>query len=110
MAVRTTVTLKDDLDGSPAEETVHFGLGPTEYEIDLSAANASRFRAQVAPFIAHARKAGGARRARAGRSAADRRASAEVRAWAKEHGVEISERGRIPTSVLEQYEKATTAR
>jgi hypothetical protein len=34
----TTVTLEDDLDGGPAEETVQFGLGPVDYEIDLSAA------------------------------------------------------------------------
>jgi hypothetical protein len=110
MAVRTTVTLKDDLDGSTAEETVHFGLGTAEYEIDLSAANASRFRAQVAPFIEHARIAGRGQRTRAGRSSADRRASAEVRAWARQHGVELSERGRIPASVTEQYEKATSTR
>jgi hypothetical protein len=41
MATRTTITLEDDIDGSPAEETVRFGLGAAEYEIDLSAANAS---------------------------------------------------------------------
>lgn len=107
MAVRTTVTMEDDLDGSPAAETVHFGLGTAEYEIDLSAANANRFRAQVEPFIEYARKADRGRPVKAGRSTADRRASAEVRAWAREHGVEISERGRIPASVTEQYEQAT---
>jgi hypothetical protein len=30
------VTLEDDLDGSPADETVRFGVGRADYEIDLS--------------------------------------------------------------------------
>ncbi len=110
MATRTTMTLQDDLDGGPAEETVRFALGATEYEIDLNAANAGRFRAQLAPFIDHARKAGRGQRARPGRTPAARRDSAEVRAWAREHGIEIRERGRIPASVTEQYEVATTGR
>jgi hypothetical protein len=90
MAVRTTVTLKDDLDGSPAEETVHFGLGPAEYEIDLSAANANRFRHEVAAFIAHARKSGRAQRARSGRSPADRQASAGLRSRENKLGLAIA--------------------
>ena len=109
MASRTMITLEDDLDGGPAEETVRFGLGGAEYEIDLNAANAGRFRAQLAPFIEHARKPGRVQRARAGRSPASRHDSAEVRTWAKEHGIEISDRGRIPASVIDQYEAVTRA-
>jgi hypothetical protein len=41
MATKITVVLEDDLDGGPADETVRFGLGGTEYEIDLSARNAA---------------------------------------------------------------------
>jgi hypothetical protein len=109
MAAKTMVTLEDDLDGSPAEETVRFGLGASEYEIDLSAANASRLRGELAPFIEHARRVGRGQLARPARSAAARRSSAGVRAWAKTHGIEISDRGRIPSSVTEQY-RASTAR
>ena len=36
MAQKTTVALEDDLDGGPADETVRFGIGGSEYEIDLS--------------------------------------------------------------------------
>jgi hypothetical protein len=36
MAAKITVTLEDDLDGGPAAETVRFGVGGTEYEIDLN--------------------------------------------------------------------------
>jgi hypothetical protein len=58
MATKITVALEDDLDGGPADETVRFGIGGTEYEIDLSATNAVAFRRQSAPFIEHARRAG----------------------------------------------------
>jgi hypothetical protein len=57
MARKTTVALEDDLDGGPADEAVRFGLGGSEYEIDLSAQNAAAFR-RLAPFVEHARKAG----------------------------------------------------
>ena len=41
MAQRVTVELEDDLDGGPADETVRFGFGGTDYEIDLSKKNAA---------------------------------------------------------------------
>ena len=44
MAQKITVALEDDLDGGPADETVRFGLGGTDYEIDLSTKNATAFR------------------------------------------------------------------
>jgi len=40
---------------------------------------------------------------------ASRRRRGEIRTWAKEHGIEVSERGRIPAAVLEQYRAATKA-
>jgi hypothetical protein len=43
MATRTTITLEDDLDGGPADETLRFHLGAAEYEIDLNAKNARAF-------------------------------------------------------------------
>lgn len=106
MARRTSVTLQDDLDGGPAEETLRFGISGAEYEIDLSSKNAARLRSQLAPFIEHARKAGKMPR-RAVRTAASRRRSREIRAWAQAKGIELSERGRIPASVAAQYDAAS---
>jgi hypothetical protein len=103
MARKTIVVLQDDLDGGPADETLHFGIGGLEYEIDLSEKNAAKLRKQLAPFVEHARKAGRAPR-RVTRTAASRRRSRDIRAWAREHGIPLSERGRIPASVVEQYE------
>jgi hypothetical protein len=106
MAQRVTVTLEDDLDGGLADETVRFGFGSVDYEIDLSTKNAVAFRKRLAPFIEHARKAGRAQPHRSARSVASRLRSGDVRAWAKDHGIAVSERGRIPASVVEQYQGA----
>ena len=106
MAQKVTVALEDDLDGGPADETVRFGIGGVEYEIDLSKKNAAAFRRQLAPYIEHARKAGREQRRRPGRTAASRERSADIRAWAKDQGITVSERGRIPASVAEQYDAA----
>jgi hypothetical protein len=92
--------------GAPADETVRFGLGGTEYEIDLSTTNATAFRRQLAPFIEHARKAGRGQR-RPGRTASSRERSADIRAWAKDQGITVSDRGSIPAGVAGQYEAAT---
>jgi nucleoid-associated protein Lsr2 len=104
MAQRVTVALEDDLDGGPADETVRFGLGGSEYEIDLSAKNANVFRKQLSVFIEHARKAGRGQGHGPVRTAASRQRSGDIRAWAKKQGIELSERGRIPASVVEQYQ------
>ena len=107
MAQRVTVALEDDLDGGPAHETVRFGFGGSDYEIDLSKKNANTFRKQLAPFIEHARKSGRGSGRRPVRTAASRQRSGDIRAWAKDHGIAVSERGRIPASVVEQYQAAT---
>ena len=110
MTQKITVTLEDDLDGGPADETVRFGIDSVGYEIDLSKRHASAFRRKLAPFIEHARKAGKGQRRRPGRTAASRDRSGAIRAWAKGQGIAVSERGRIPASVVERYQAATTGR
>jgi hypothetical protein len=109
MAQRVTVALEDDLDGGPADETVRFAVGGADYEIDLSAKNATAFREQLALFVEHARRAG-RQRGRGARTVASRQRSGDIRAWARDRGITVSERGRIPTSVVGQYEAATQGR
>jgi hypothetical protein len=106
MAQKLTVALEDDLDGGPAAETVRFAFGGAEYEIDLSTKNAAAFRTQLVPFVEHARKAGRAPSRRPARTAASRQRSGDIRAWAKDKGLAVSARGRIPASVAEQYQAA----
>ena len=107
MAQKITVALEDDLDGGPADQTVRFGIDGADYEIDLTTSNATAFRRTLAPFIDHARRAGRGPRRRPGRTASSRERSGGIRAWAKEQGIAVSDRGRIPASVVEQYEAAT---
>ena len=106
MAQKVTVVLEDDLSGGPAEQTVRFAFEGIDYEIDLSAKNAAAFGKQLAPYLEHARRAGRAQSRRPGRTAAGRQRSGDIRAWAKEQGLAVSERRRIPASVLEQYQAA----
>jgi hypothetical protein len=104
MATKITAALEDDLDGGPADETVRFGIGRTQYEIDLSKKNARALRKQLAPFVEHARRAG--RGQRRPRTSPSRQHSGDIRAWAKEQGIAVSDRGRIPARVAERYEAA----
>src|SRR5688572_28642210 len=106
MAKQTIVTLVDDLDGSEAEEQVEFAVDGKSYEIDLSSSNSKKLREALAPFVAAARRAGGSRRRSSGSATAasrptvDREQNQAIREWAQQQGMKISERGRIPASVL----------
>ena len=93
-----------------ADETVRFGVGTTEYEIDLNEKNAAKLRARLAPYLEHARRVGRGQPRRAARTGATRQYSADVRAWALGQGITISERGRIPASVVARYEAASGSR
>jgi hypothetical protein len=110
MAQRVQVSFVDDIDGSDAEGTVRFGLDGTDYEIDLNAGHAEALRKALATYAEHGRKVGGATR-RAGRGG--RRTTAgglnttEVREWAKAQGIQIKDRGRVPTDVVAKYREAT---
>jgi Lsr2 len=110
MAQKVTVALEDDLTGGPADETVRFAVDGTDYEIDLSAKNAAALGKLLAPYIEHGRKAGRASARRALRPAASRQRSGDIRAWAKQHGLAVSERGRIPASVVQEYEASGSGR
>jgi hypothetical protein len=110
MATKITVTLEDDLDGGPADETIRFGFGGTEYEIDLNKKNARALRKQLAPFLEHARRAGPGQRRGPARTAPGHGRAAHIRAWANERGIAVSGRGRIPANVVEQYEAAAQGR
>jgi hypothetical protein len=110
VAKQTTVTLVDDLDGSEADEQVEFAVDGRAYEIDLSTANSARLREALAPFISAARRAGGRRRSSsstpAARPSTDREQNQAIREWAQSQGMKISERGRIPSNVLEAYHQS----
>ena len=54
MAERIQVELVDDIDGSPAQQTVTFALDGVTYEIDLSEQHARRLRTLLARYLERA--------------------------------------------------------
>lgn len=109
MARKVQVLLVDDLDGGKADETIAFALDGTAYEIDLSKKNASALRNALGDYVGHARKAGRAPRGggrRGGKAPIDRDQAGAIRAWARKSGHDVSDRGRIPASIVDAYNEA----
>ena len=114
MAQQTTVKFVDDLDGSEAVGTVSFSLENRTYAIDLSDENTDKLHEALAPFIEHARQIGrGSGRGRGQRqpstekhTRSNREETHAIREWARQNGHQVSDRGRIPKSVLEAYQAA----
>jgi hypothetical protein len=103
MAKTLNVTRADDIDGSGNAATVTFSYQNSSYEIDLSPQNKTRFAQALAPFITAARRSPVASSSRRPRTAADRLDRATIRAWARDQGITISDRGRISTAIISQY-------
>lgn len=109
MARTVKVEFLDDIDGSPAAETVRFGLDGTMYEIDLSAKRAGKLRTDLQKFVDAARRvstrrAAAPRRGAGGQARVDPAQNKAIRQWAKRKRIKLSDRGRIPRAVVEQYE------
>ncbi|MDR0366735.1 MAG: Lsr2 family protein [Bifidobacteriaceae bacterium] len=105
MAQHVQVLLVDDLDGSTAEETVTFGLDGVTYEIDLSGDHAEELRQGLANWLAVARRQTARQTKPRVRKPVDKE-TAKIRAWAREQGYDVSDRGRVPASIREAYHAA----
>lgn len=102
MARRVQYLLIDDIDGGEATETIQFGLDGANYEIDLSTENADKLRGTLEAWSSHARKArrGSSRKT----TRTDLGPSPQVlRKWARAHGHELSDRGRVPETIRQAY-------
>ena len=112
MAKRVVTALIDDLDGGQAERTVEFGLDGMTYSIDLSDENAGKLRTVLDPYLAVASRLGRAPRGGTAQPAPARPARSNreqnqlIREWALANGYEVSDRGRIASSVVEAYRAA----
>jgi hypothetical protein len=107
MAQKIQTLLVDDIDGSPAKETVRFSLDGAEYEIDVNSEHGEELREALALYIAHARKTrrtGSARNAsRASQGTTADVDPAAARAWAIERGKKVNPRGRVPAHIVAEY-------
>src|SRR3954468_1641183 len=100
MAQKVVVELVDDLDGSPADQTVKFGLDGVTFEIDLNDEHAEDLRTALANYVAAGRRTrrGGTSRPTRSYSAGqpattvstDRERNREIRAWARTNGFEVA--------------------
>ncbi|MEV4689043.1 histone-like nucleoid-structuring protein Lsr2 [Microbacterium sp. LWH3-1.2] len=115
MARRIVHQLVDDIDGTLLEagdgETVLFSLDGVAYEIDLTDENAAALRGALERYTNAARTVSSTRATSNAPGGRKRRRSGQqdysgVREWAKQNGYHVSERGRVPASVLEAYEAA----
>ncbi|MDQ6949946.1 MAG: Lsr2 family protein [Actinomycetota bacterium] len=118
MAERVTVELVDDLDGSVADETVHFTWEGKSLVVDLNKKNADKLRKAIGPFVAAARPDGTVpapaprRRVSSSSSSGKRRdagsgaATSVIRAWARENSIEVPDRGRLKPDVIQAWEAA----
>lgn len=111
MAQQIITQLVDDLDGSEASETVVFALDGKTYEIDLNEKNATKLRKALAPYAEKGRKLSQARGGKRGGAtqAAASGDTAQIRAWAKENGYDVNDRGRVPAEIKDAYTKAKAA-
>jgi hypothetical protein len=110
MARQLIEQITDDLDGGKADESVRFSWNGANYEIDLSKRNATAFARAMKPYLEAARKvkpsARGGSRSRTGSTASGKRVQSDlaaIRAWAKQNGHAVAERGRVPEAVLLAY-------
>lgn len=110
MAQKIQTIFIDDLDGSEADGTVHFGLDGTHYEIDLNTVHATHLRNTLARYTQAGRKVTDAVRRPArtrGKATANGNSSTEIRDWAKAHGYGVKDRGRVPGDVTAKFRAAT---
>lgn len=108
MATSTITTITDDISGEPDAASVSFTLDGVAYSIDLAPANRARLREALEPFIAAGRreaKNGAVVRLANRPSTARGHDPAAIRTWAAGAGVDVADRGRIPTAIVAEYER-----
>ena len=109
MAQRTTVTYVDDMTGEEIKDgkggPVEFGFDGATFTVDLTDKNRKDLEKALTPYLQVATpvRKSSARTTRRGSGSGD---AAKVRAWAKENGHPVPERGRIPAGIREAYAAA----
>jgi hypothetical protein len=96
-------------ENNPGEDvtTVQFSLDGKAVEAELCGPDAAHLRDFMAEYMESARSVG-----RAGQPAVprrprpDRQKSVDVRAWARQQGIKVNERGRVPTEIVRKFEDA----
>lgn len=118
MAKQTVTTYVDDMDETPGDDVteVVFGWRSSIHSIDLNAVNTKRLEEALKPFIEKSRRLGPlrlnhlspARRPASTtvKPTADREQNQAIREWARKQGHNVSDRGRIPATIVEEFNHA----
>jgi Lsr2 len=111
MAQKIQTLFIDDIDGGPAEGTVRFALDGTHYEIDLNSKHSDELHDELRKYVDHARKPIGTARRPGGRGShkPSKVDTVAVRAWARENGYDVKDRGRVPADLVAKYQAAIGA-
>ncbi|MGV9711676.1 histone-like nucleoid-structuring protein Lsr2 [Gordonia sp. NPDC003424] len=110
MAKKEIVQVIDDIDGKVLDdyETVRWSLDGKTYEFDTSAKHAAQFRDSLAKYmdVSRVTSSRGVKRVVATNGTRSKEQTKAIREWAINNGHDVSERGRIPLSVIEAFEAA----
>jgi hypothetical protein len=110
------IQLLDDFDGSTEDvQTEEFIYNGDTYTIDLSEENRKRLEIalrdyqaaldNLVPFVDVATKVKGSKTVRTAQSGSETPTD-KIRAWAREQGLEVNDKGRIPKAIQDAYEEA----
>ncbi|MGW1867978.1 histone-like nucleoid-structuring protein Lsr2 [Streptomyces mauvecolor] len=110
MAQKIVTIYTDDLTGEESTEaaTHQIVIDGVAYEVDLGPDSYDKLMEAVNPFLQAGRRVRGSRgKATPSRPAGGNKDTASIRAWAKEQGYNVNDRGRVPADIREAYEKAS---
>lgn len=100
MAIRQII--ESDLSGAPRANTFRYVLGNKWYEIDITKDELEELEAVMKKYVEHSREI--SPMARNSVPAATPEDRNKIRAWAKDNGFDIADRGRITNEVLKAYD------
>jgi hypothetical protein len=115
VATKVERTLVCDLTGEPADETIDFGLAGKAFTVDLTKHHADALREILADYIKVAQPAGklattnsNGSKPRAASPGSNREHLAAVRAWLRQQGHQVQDRGRIAANLMAEFDAAHT--
>lgn len=101
----------DDITGEDGALPVTFSLDGQQYSIDLVETTRAKLAAALAPFVEHAQRVRSnmhsPHHVRAQATKMNGAASTDLaglKAWARQHDVQLPRRGRIPSHIRAQYD------
>lgn len=110
MAQKQTITYVSDLSGKEITDneapTVHFSWDGIDYSIDLTSQEADSFYKAIEKYLSVATKSstGRGRKTATKKSGTGGPTAAEIRAWARDNGYDVPDRGRIPQEVRDAFD------